>query len=95
MSKNLQEKAALQCETVKAKRKKRRILLCIGIVIAIVVVGVLIWIDSQPTKLCISQPSSNSAGQYWTCELSTNDVIKEIKYEKNFLEPNKSGFLNR
>ena len=51
------------------------------LVLAVVILGV--WQMSKPTTLHVAQFASGSSGKFWTYELSTDTVIKEIAYEKN------------
>lgn len=72
----------------KKKGNVGRRLLVVCITLLCVVVGgiiLVVCIKRYPTRLYIKQSSSGSAGKYWNYELSTDEVIKEIKYEKNFL----------
>ena len=51
------------------------------LVLAVVIFGV--WQMSRPTTLHVAQFASGSSGKFWTYELSTDKVIKEIVYEEN------------
>lgn len=67
------------------KRKLCYVMIPIVLLLILVVVILGVWKMSRPTTLHIAQFASGSSGEFWTYELSTDKVIKEIEYEENIL----------
>ncbi len=65
------------------RRKLYYAVLPIALLVVLVVVILGVWQMSRPTTLHIAQFASGSSGEFWTCELSTDTVLKEIEYEEN------------
>ena len=57
----------------------------IALLLVLVVVILGVWQMSRPTTLHVAQFASGSSGEFWTYELSTDKVIKEIEYKENIL----------
>ena len=65
-------------------KKKKLYYVMIPIVLLLILVVILgVWKMSRPTTLHVAQFASGSSGEFWTYELSTDKVIKEIAYEEN------------
>ena len=66
-------------------KKKKLCYVLIPVILLLIAVAVIfgVWQMSRPTTLHVAQFASGSSGEYWTCELSTDKVIKEIAYEEN------------
>ncbi len=68
-------------------KKKKLCYVLISVILLLIAVAVIfgVWQMSRPTTLHVAQFASGSSGEFWTYELSTDKVIKEIEYEENIL----------
>lgn len=66
-------------------KKKKLCYVLIPVILLLIAVAVIfgVWQMSRPTTLHVAQFASGSSGKFWTYELSTDKVIKEIAYEEN------------
>lgn len=65
-------------------QRKKLYYIVLPIALLLVLVVVLgVWQMSRPTRLFITQFANGSSGEFWTYELSTDTVIKEIEYAGN------------
>ena len=56
-----------------------------GIVVAITIIGILVWLNSLPATITFSKIAYESNGESWSYEMSNSDVLKEIKYRRGIL----------